>query len=110
MVILKTDTLALLLQKDKFHLIIAVVNRLDNTQILFFYYRLIELSAVIVGMTFIIVPTAANTKQTTYSTSDLHFRWLFSLNNIYFRQYTFINIKKLVQIRYFIFMRSIFWK
>ena len=74
MVILKTDTLAMLLQKDKFHLIIAVVNRLDNTQILFFYYRLIELSAVIVGMTFIIVPTAANTKQTTYSTSDLHFR------------------------------------
>jgi len=31
MVILQTDTLAMLLQKNKCHLIIAVVNRLDNT-------------------------------------------------------------------------------
>ena len=34
MVILQTDTLAMLLQKNKYHLIIAVVNRLDNTQIM----------------------------------------------------------------------------
>ena len=69
MIILQTNTIAMQLQKNKGHFIIADVNSfffllfgLDCTKIPFVYYRWIEVSAVNVGMTFKIVPSSANMK------------------------------------------------
>jgi len=71
MIILQTDTLARLLQKNKGHLIITVVNR-SFTNCLYwialkYFLSIIDgwkynVYAVNVGMTFKIVPTSANTR------------------------------------------------